>query len=145
YAAGSVKFGGGLPSGDFTTAPELSPVFGQTLARQVAQVLRATKTNRVLEFGAGSGALAAAIIPALRDLGIEPEYSILDVSADLRARQQQRLASLQANIAWLDTLPDTFSGCVIANEVLDAMPASLFRWNDAGHLEEAGVCLALQA
>jgi SAM-dependent MidA family methyltransferase len=141
YAAGSAKFGGDLPTGDFTTAPELTPLFGQTLAQQIAQVLRITDSVQVLEFGAGSGALASAIIPALRQLGIEPEYQILEVSADLRQRQQTRLAPLQANVVWLDTLPQGFRGCVIANEVLDAMPATLFRWDEHGLLTELGVRL----
>src|SRR3546814_467603 len=90
-------------------------------------------------FGAGSGALAAALIPALRQLGIEPEYQILEVSADLRTRQQARLAPLDANVQWLSALPEAFSGCVLANEVLDAMPAALFRWNENGDLMEIGV------
>src|SRR5690606_20961898 len=93
----------------------------------------------VLEFGAGSGALAAAVIPALRRLGIEPEYQILEVSAELRARQQARLAPLDARVQWLSALPETFSGCVLANEVLDAMPAALFRWDENGKLMEIGV------
>src|SRR5690606_27322 len=88
YAAANTKFGGTannqpLPEGDFTTAPELTPLFGQTLARQIAQVLQQTNSVRVLEFGAGSGALAAAIIPALRALDIDVDYQILEVSADL--------------------------------------------------------------
>src|SRR5690606_23229178 len=116
YAAGSVKFGGDLPVGDFATAPELTPVFGQVLARQVAQVLQASNSATVLEFGAGSGALAAAVILALRGLGIEPQYQILEVSADLRMRQQARLAPLDANVQWLSALPEAFSGCVLANE-----------------------------
>lgn len=139
YAAGSTKFGQNLPTGDFTTAPELTPLFGQTLARQVAQVLRESDSIRVLEFGAGSGALAAAIIPALRELGIEPEYRILEVSADLRARQALRLAEFGAGVQWLDTLPTQFSGCILANEVLDAMPTTLFCWSDDASVMEIGV------
>lgn len=139
YAAGSTKFGHSLPTGDFTTAPELTPLFGQTLARQVAQVLRESNSTSILEFGAGSGALAAAIIPALRGLGIEPEYQILEVSADLRARQALRLAEFGAGVQWLDTLPEQFSGCILANEVLDAMPASLFCWDENESVMEIGV------
>lgn len=139
YAAGSTKFGDALPTGDFTTAPEMTPVFGQVLARQVAEVLRGTETVTVLEFGAGTGALAAAIIPALRELGIEPEYLILEVSADLAARQVQRLAHLKASVRWLDALPVAFEGCVIANEVLDAMPVQLFRWGESESLMEIAV------
>lgn len=141
YAAGNTKFGGGLPTGDFTTAPELTPLFGQTLAGQVAQVLRASDSTTVLEFGAGSGALAAALIPALRRLGLDPRYQILEVSADLRARQQQRLGPFGDSVVWLDALPSAFTGCVLANEVLDAMPVALFQWNDEGELMELGVSL----
>ncbi|MGP1613821.1 MAG: class I SAM-dependent methyltransferase, partial [Pollutimonas bauzanensis] len=139
YAAGNTKFGAALPTGDFTTAPEMTPLFGQTLARQVAQVLEASNDTHVLEFGAGSGALAEAMIPALRGLGIEPVYQILEVSADLRARQRQRLAGFGASVSWLDALPEAFCGCVLANEVLDAMPATLFRWSDDGRVMEIGV------
>jgi SAM-dependent MidA family methyltransferase len=138
YSAGSAKF---QHAGDFTTAPETSPLFGQALARQVAQVLDASGSTRVLEFGAGSGALAAALIPALLDLGFAVEYDILELSADLRARQQERLAAWGDRVRWLDALPDAFSGCVVANEVLDAMPAVLFRWNAAGSPELLGVAL----
>lgn len=142
YAAGNTKFGAALPTGDFTTAPEMTPLFGQTVARQVAQVLVESDSVQVLEFGAGSGALAAAIIPALRQCGIEPNYQILEVSADLRARQQQRLAEFGASVSWLSELPNAFSGCVLANEVLDAMPATLFCWDDGGQVMEIGVRLA---
>lgn len=139
YAAGNTKFGSALPTGDFTTAPEMTPLFGATLAHQVAQVLQATGTNTVLEFGAGTGALAAALIPALRALGLDVQYHILEVSADLAARQAGRLADFQPCVQWLDALPTAFEGCVIANEVLDAMPVTLFRWNEAGDLMEIGV------
>ncbi|PLC49331.1 hypothetical protein CR159_13590 [Pollutimonas subterranea] len=142
YAAGNTKFGAALPTGDFTTAPEMTPLFGQTMARQVAQVLNESGSVQVLEFGAGSGALAAAIIPALRQSGIEPQYQILEVSADLRARQQQRLAGFGTSVSWLNELPQAFSGCIVANEVLDAMPATLFRWDDDGRIMEVGVRLA---
>ena len=139
YAAGNTKFGSGLPTGDFTTAPEMTPVFGQVLARQVAQILQSTGTNSVLEFGAGTGALAAALIPALQALDIAVDYRILELSADLKARQAERLAFASESMQWLDTLPDAFEGCVIGNEVLDAMPATLFRWSESGELMEIGV------
>lgn len=139
YAAGNTKFGAALPTGDFTTAPEMTPLFGATLARQVAQVLQSTNTHTVLEFGAGTGALAAALIPALRELGIDVRYQILEVSADLAARQAQRLAPLDAAVEWLDALPSAFEGCVIANEVLDAMPVELFHWSETGELMQIGV------
>src|SRR5690606_23105078 len=139
YAAGNTKFGAALPTGDFTTAPEMTPVFGQVLARQVAQVLQATGTHTVLEFGAGTGALAASLLPALRDLGVDVQYQILEVSADLAARQAERLREWGAAVQWLASLPQEFSGCVVANEVLDAMPATLFRWNEHGEVMELGV------
>ncbi|HWL29564.1 MAG TPA: SAM-dependent methyltransferase [Burkholderiaceae bacterium] len=145
YAAGNTKFGGGLPTGDFTTAPELTPLFGQALANVVAQVLRSADSSTVLEFGAGTGALAAAVIPALRKQGIEPRYRILEVSADLQARQKDRLAALNADVEWLTELPENFCGCVLANEVLDAMPVTLFRWSDEGELLEVGVGLTEEA
>lgn len=139
YTAGNTKFGSALPTGDFTTAPEMTPLFGATVAAQLADILRAGDSRQVLEFGAGSGALAAAVIPALRTLGIEPQYRILEVSPDLRARQQQRLQALAADVQWLDALPQGFRGAVVANEVLDAMPAALFQWNAEGRVMEVGV------
>lgn len=141
YAAGSTKFGGVSAQGDFATAPELTPVFGQVLARQVAQVLRASDSVQVLEFGAGSGALAAVVIAALRELDIDPLYQILEVSGELRARQQERLAEFGSRVQWLSALPAEFSGCVLANEVLDAMPVTLFRWGDDATVYELGVSL----
>jgi len=127
--------------GDFTTAPELTPLFGQALAGQVAQILAASQSVNVLEFGAGTGALAAALIPALQMLGLTPHYYILEVSAALRQRQQARLLRLSGKVQWLDRLPTAFEGCVLANEVLDAMPVTLFRWTAHGQLMELGVCV----
>ncbi|WP_269498744.1 class I SAM-dependent methyltransferase [Castellaniella sp. S9] len=138
YSAGSGKFGG---PGDFITAPEAGHLFGQALARQVAQVLQASGSTEVLEFGAGSGALAETLIPALHDLGQSVNYRIIELSADLRARQAGRLAHWGDAVQWLDALPEDFSGCVIANEVLDAMPAALLRWNAEGAVEVLGVAL----
>jgi SAM-dependent MidA family methyltransferase len=141
YAAGSEKLGAAAARGDFTTAPEMTPLFGRTVARQVAQVLRASASVDVLEFGAGSGALAASLIPALQAMGITPRYHILEISADLRERQRERLAAIDPPVQWLDELPDRFDGCVLANEVLDAMPVALFRWADDGTVLELGVGL----
>jgi len=137
YTADTHKFG--ARQGDFTTAPELTPLFGRALAAQVHQVLHASGSLHVLEFGAGSGTLATSVIDALRALGLEPHYHILEVSPTLRKRQQQRLAPLQARVQWRDTLPAHFIGCVIANEVLDAMPVTRFRWDETGQLMELGV------
>ncbi len=138
YSAGSTKF---HRDGDFTTAPETSPLFGQALAGQVSQVLQASQSHAVLEFGAGSGALAEALIPALQARGVRVDYHILELSADLRARQQQRLAPWAAQVRWLDALPVAFTGCVLANEVLDAMPVILFQWNARGEADLIGVAL----
>lgn len=143
YAAGNVKLAeadASAPAGDFVTAPQLTPLFARTLARQVAQVLRQTDTQAVLEFGAGTGALAEGVLRELDALGLQDtQYLILEVSADLRARQAERLAPFGERVRWLDALPDRFRGCVLANEVLDAMPVSLFRWGDDGTVLERGV------
>ena len=142
YANATPKFGHLPESGsDFVTAPELTPLFGQTLARQVAQALSATGTDEVWEFGAGSGALALQVIEALAALG-QPlrRYTIVDLSGSLRERQRATLAAHAAVLHWADALPDTLSGVVLGNEVLDAMPVQLLaRVNGAWH--ERGVAL----
>ena len=121
-ASGS-DFGGGS---DFVTAPELTPLFGHTLARQVAQALQQTKTTEIWEFGAGSGALAAQLLGALEKLG-QPvtRYTIVDVSSSLRHRQQDTLAAFGNIVQWASHLPDAMQGVVVGNEVLDAMPVKL--------------------
>jgi SAM-dependent MidA family methyltransferase len=126
-------------SGDFVTAPQLTPLFGYTLARQVAEVLRQTDTLDVLEFGAGSGALAHDLLTALDERGLFVRYNILEVSADLRQRQQERLASWGTRVTWLEALPTGFAGCVVGNELLDAMPVELFVWSEQGQVLERGV------
>jgi SAM-dependent MidA family methyltransferase len=137
YSAGAQKFG---PAGDFVTAPELSGLFGHCIARQCEQVLRHS-AGGVLELGAGSGALAANVLTRLQAVQCLPErYQILEVSADLRARQQQRLSALptvlRERITWLDTLPDPpVSGVILANEVLDALPFKRFAISADGVLE----------
>jgi SAM-dependent MidA family methyltransferase len=134
YSAGAQKFGA---AGDFTTAPELSPLFGRCLARAAAPLLAATGGD-VLEFGAGSGRLAAILLPALAELGATPQrYLILEVSAELRERQQAALAglppALSARVDWLDRPPALpLSGVVLANEVADALPFSCFAITAAG-------------
>jgi SAM-dependent MidA family methyltransferase len=139
YAAGAHKFG---EAGDFITAPELSPLFGRTLARQVAEIT-ADSAPHVLELGAGSGKLAADMLAELERLGRLPDsYAILEVSADLRARQQdlirERLPHLLERVRWLDALPERFSGAIVANEVLDALPVHLLHWRDSA-ITERGV------
>jgi len=129
YSAGSRKFG---EAGDFVTAPELSTLFSRCLARQCAEVLGRIGGD-ILEFGAGSGVMAADILAELERLDQLPEhYFILEVSADLRQRQQQaievRIPQLASRVVWLDALPAPgFRGVVLANEVLDAMPVHRFR------------------
>jgi len=132
YAGGARKFGAG---GDFVTAPELSPLFARTLARQIAELLEPGEA--LLEFGAGSGALAAALLEELGALGIAPQhYLILETSAQLRARQRELLRD---RAQWLDRMPQQFRGIMIANEVVDAMPVHALAWTRE-HLLERGVC-----
>jgi SAM-dependent MidA family methyltransferase len=162
YAGGSLKFG---KEGDFVTAPELTPLFGQALARQIAQVLGAVppaptfndpptpspappggetacapSANVVLEVGAGSGKLAADLLLALEALDALPaRYAILELSGELRARQRQTIEAaaphLASRVVWLDELPEKFSGCVIANELLDALPTHAVAWRESGLME----------
>jgi SAM-dependent MidA family methyltransferase len=134
YSGGSHKFGDHEAGGDFLTAPELTPLFAAALARQVAQILAAS-APQVIEAGAGSGRLAADLLPALAALDCLPErYRILELSGELRARQQATLAARAPQFAdrveWLDELPERFSGCLIGNELLDAMPTHALRWSD---------------
>lgn len=134
YSAGARKFGA---AGDFVTAPEISPLFGCTLARQVADIM-AQSAPHILEFGAGSGKLAADVLGELERLNRLPErYDILEISADLRERQQvllrERVPHLADRVHWLDVLPEKIYGAVIANEVLDALPVQLLRWLPSPH------------
>ncbi len=125
YSAGSRKFGAG---GDFVTAPEISALFARAMARQSAQILADSEAGCILEFGAGSGALAAGIIETLAQTGECPEqYLIMEPSPDLRQRQKEALAEripeYVDRVVWLDRLPERpLHGVIIANEVLDAMP-----------------------
>jgi SAM-dependent MidA family methyltransferase len=132
YAANSLKFGA---DGDFTTAPEITPLFGQTLANTAAVIVSETKGD-ILEFGAGSGKLAIHLMQALAQKQCLPRhYFILDLSADLRARQQTliqaTLPHLYDRFVWLEKLPIHFEGLMLGNEVLDAMPCHLiYQQND---------------
>lgn len=128
YSAGARKLGA---AGDFVTAPEVAPVFSRCLAVQCEEVLRGLGGGDVLELGAGSGVMAADLLRELDRRGCLPErYRILDVSADLRERQRITLAAavprLLDRVEWLDRLPEAFTGVVVANEVLDAMPVERF-------------------
>jgi SAM-dependent MidA family methyltransferase len=149
YSGGAVKFGRRPEDGsDFVTAPELSPLFAATLARPLAQALAASGTRDVMEFGAGTGKLAAGLLNALDALGTQfDSYSIVDLSGELRARQRETIdaqaGALAARVRWLDALPERFEGVVIGNEVLDAMPVRLFAhkegvWRERGVAFEDG-------
>jgi SAM-dependent MidA family methyltransferase len=134
YSGARQKFGLMPQSGsDFVTAPELSPLFGEALSAQVAQALDVTGTDEVWEFGAGTGALASQLLAHLGDR--VRRYVIVDLSGDLRARQAEKLAPWRAKIEWLDSLPAKFSGVVVGNEVLDAMPVQLLHFDGAQWLE----------
>ena len=142
YANSSRKFGAMPGSGsDFVTAPELSPLFARALAAQVAQALAACDSAQLLEFGAGSGALAAGLLDALDAAGVVvADYAIVDVSGTLRERQQALLARFGGRVRWLDRLPEMFDGVVLGNEVLDAMPVQLLHFDGSTWLER-GVAL----
>ena len=150
YANDSIKFGpmpgsgsGAISSGgsDFVTAPEMTPLFGQTLAAQVAQALQVTQTSEVWEFGAGSGTLASQILETLQAQGLPmPRYSIVDLSGALRLRQQATLEKFAACVRWVSELPPSMHGVVIGNEVLDAMPVKLLS-RVSGVWYERGVVL----
>lgn len=140
YSGGSAKLG---KEGDFTTAPEISPLYGATLAHLAAEVIAASSqvANVMLEFGAGTGKLAHDILTELQARDALPEvYFIVEISAQLRARQQEALAAFAPKVQWLDALPETFSGVVVGNEVLDAMPVRLAVKGAEGWLER-GVAL----
>jgi SAM-dependent MidA family methyltransferase len=146
YSGGRRIFGLGPASGsDFVTAPELSPFFGRALAVQVREALAASNTGRIYEFGAGTGALAEQLLEALDAddadddgmLRVPMDYTIVELSADLRGRQQARLARFAPRVQWLDAWPETIEGVVVGNEVLDAMPVKLLhrsggRWHERG-------------
>lgn len=141
YSGGAHKFG---PGGDFITAPELTPLFGQALASQVQQIMDLS-APQVIEAGAGTGLLAADLLLELERRGALPErYAILEVSGELRERQFDTLAAkvphLASRVHWLDGLPERFSGALVANEVLDVMPVHLIAWRPEG-IFERGVAL----
>lgn len=127
YVAGSHKLGS---EGDFVTAPETSPLFAQALGNQCLEIFPQLSQRNILEFGAGSGRFMVDLLQHLRHCNQLPDqYYILEVSPDLQQRQrllaQQHLGELRERIVWLDRLPENFSGIVIGNEVLDAMPVHL--------------------
>jgi SAM-dependent MidA family methyltransferase len=136
YAGGAVKLG---KDGDFTTAPEISALFGATLARFASDLFGGAPLN-ILEFGAGTGKLAGDLLSAAAESGTKiASYQIVEVSSELRARQQRALANYP-QVEWLDAPPAAFTGLVVANEVLDAMPVPLLVRRDGRWLER-GVAL----
>ena len=151
YSGGRTIFGRGPEGGsDFVTAPELSPFFARALAVQVREALTAAGSDQVLEFGAGSGALAEQLLESLDaddadDDGVmrpSIDYVIVELSGHLRERQQQRLARFAPRVRWLDAWPEAIDGVVIGNEVLDAMPVKLLhrsqeRWHERGVIDLA--------
>ncbi len=141
YSGGARKFGSG---GDFITAPELSPLFGEALATQVRQIMELS-VPEIIEVGAGTGLLAVDLLCELERQGALPtRYRILELSGELRERQQQTLAAkaphLAERVSWLDAMPERFSGALVANEVLDVMPVHVLAWRPDG-LFERGVSL----
>ena len=136
YSAGSRKFG---VEGDFITAPEASPLFARCLARAIQPVLERLPQRQLLEVGAGSGVMAAGILQELTALHSPPDsYAILELSADLKQRQAVTLQSFAERVSWQDSLPEKFSGIVLANELLDAMPVHRVIWHQ-GELQECYV------
>ena len=140
YAAGATKLGAG---GDFVTAPEISPLFGNVMARQSAEVLEQLEGRNIVEYGAGSGKLAATMLHKLAELDALPEnYFIIEVSADLQDRQQRLIQALppvmRDRVTWLPEIPLGLSGVIIANEVIDALPVEKFRM-DAGKVLQTRV------
>jgi len=138
YAAGATKFGA---AGDFVTAPEVSSVFGAVVAQQSAEVLASIPGGSILEIGAGSGKLAGDMLETLETIGALPKaYRILEVSADLRERQQaylnERTPHLAGRVEWLSDLPSSHRGVIVANEVLDALPAERFTRRSNGVMRQ---------
>jgi SAM-dependent MidA family methyltransferase len=139
YYAGSDRQLGAWPESgsDFVTAPELSPLFGRSVAVQVRQALQASRTDAVFEFGAGSGALASDLLDTLGDA--VARYCIVELSGALRARQAERLARHAGRVQWLERWPDELDAVVLGNEVLDAMPVQLLTWNGQAWFERGVV------
>ena len=144
YSAGTQKFGAG---GDFVTAPELSTLFGRVLGAQCAELLAGLPGSCVLELGAGSGALAIQLLTKLASVNALPrKYLILEPSAELQARQKQRIANELPEhlrcVEWLAAWPQNFVGAVVANEVADALPVTRFVVRDGNILELRVVAVA---
>jgi SAM-dependent MidA family methyltransferase len=146
YVAGKHKFGA---PGDFVTAPEISPLFSHALARQCMQVLHEIPNASILEVGAGSGKMALDILLYLESQDCLPEhYFILELSPDLKAFQKETLVTkaphLQQRISWLQQLPLSLKGIILANEVMDALPVHCFCWTGETFLERCVTYDAVQ-
>lgn len=141
YSAGAEKIG---HSGDFTTAPEISKLFGMALANQITPILDHYQSPSIIEIGAGTGKLAFDIMTQLNDYQVNfDRYYILELSADLKQRQQSMLSHLPTKtlnkIVWLDSIPmDSIDGVIIANEVIDALPFTRFKTQN-GQVYELGI------
>lgn len=126
--------------GDFVTAPEISALFGQTIAQAILPFLEQSAFH-LLEIGAGSGRLAYDILTEFESLGVViARYDILDLSGSLRQRQQKQLSAFP-QVRWIQSLPETFSGVILGNEVLDAMPVLRVTKRD-GQWHELGVSVS---
>jgi len=139
YTSSTPVFG---PAGHFVTAPGLGKLFAYCIARQAAEILR--PEENILEIGAGDGSLATNLLPALDELGcLPPRYIIIERSATLRQLQQQRcteqIPQWLDRIEWHRELPDRMEGLVLANELLDALPAERVQCTEDGFLR-AAVC-----
>ncbi|WHZ13033.1 MAG: SAM-dependent methyltransferase, MidA [Burkholderiaceae bacterium] len=148
YANASPKFGTGLQraggngsggdGSDFVTAPEMTPLFGRALARQLKEALQVTGTREIWEFGAGTGALAAQLLDALG--GAVDCYHIVDLSGSLREHQWLRLSAQLQKVRWHDALPQALQGVIVGNELLDAMPVTLLNRSGGAWHERGVVC-----
>ena len=139
YASNKAIFG---EQGDFVTAPELSPLFSRCLAKQAEEVLsQLDEEADILEFGAGAGTMACDILMELDTLNCLPrKYFISELSSTLRKRQQTRIATyaphLLDRVSWLDELPESFTGVMLGNEILDAIPTHRVRFNKNSEHEQ---------
>ncbi|UOF93605.1 MAG: SAM-dependent methyltransferase [Bordetella sp.] len=141
YSSQYLKNNSDLCCSDFVTSPEITPLFSQVLAVQVAQILKQCSSKNILELGAGSGILAKNLLQELEKMDIEVKYNIIEVSKEIQLFQKNRLLPLGKHINWLKKFPKEFEGCIIGNEFLDAIPVSLFRWSNHGTVLERGVGL----
>lgn len=146
YSAHPTIFGSTEQTGDFTTAPEISSLYGQTLANVFYRILKEIPDAIILELGAGTGKLAVDVLKALESMGVTPKaYWIVDPSETLRQKQQKTLQEALPHwferLRWFEKLPETtFAGIIVANEVLDAMPAQRFKITSEGVFETYVTC-----